>query len=147
VNFYDNKTAIDTLNGLTASADRLGFALTLFLVIISILITYNTIRLSIFMLKDEIAVMRLVGASQAYIRGPFVISGIMYGLFSGALTLLLFWPVTLWLGSVTANFFIGLNVFHYYISNIFEIALVVFGSGIIIGAFSSWLATRRYLKV
>jgi cell division transport system permease protein len=147
VNYYQNKTAIDSLTKLIDSADRLGFALTILLVLISILITYNTIRLSIFMSKDEISVMRLVGASRTYIRGPFVVSGAMYGLASGIITLILFYPVTLWLGKVTADFFVGLNVFNYYVANFGEIFLIVIGSGIFIGAFSSYLAARKHLKV
>jgi cell division transport system permease protein len=147
VNFYQNKTAIDTLTKLIDSANRLGFALTIFLIIISVLITYNTIRLSIFMSKDEISVMRLVGASQMYIRGPFIVSGAMYGLISAILTLILFYPITLWLGKVTADFFVGLNVFNYYISNFGQIFLIIVGSGIFIGAFSSYLAARKHLKV
>ncbi len=147
VNYYQNKDAIDALNRLIDSANRLGFALTMFLVAISILITYNTIRLSIFMSKDEISVMRLVGASRTYIRGPFVISGAMYGLFSAIITLVLFWPITLWLGRVTQNFFIGLNIFSYYVSNFGQIFCIIVFSGVFIGAFSSYLAARKHLKV
>jgi hypothetical protein len=61
--------------------------------------------------------------------------------------LLLFLPITYWLGNLTQDFFIGLNIFDYYISNLFQIILVVFGSGIMIGAISSFLATRKYLKL
>ncbi len=147
VNYYQNKESIDSLTQLIGSAERLGFALTIFLILISILISYNTIRLSIFMSKDEIAVMRLVGASRIYIRGPFIVSGAMYGFFSGILTLLLFWPITLWLGKVTADFFVGLNVFSYYLSNFGQIFLIVMISGITIGAFSSYLAARKHLRV
>ena len=147
VNYFQNKEAIDTLTRLETSANKLGFALTIFLVAISILISYNTIRLSIFMSKDEISVMRLVGASRTYIRGPFVVSGIMYGLMSAAITLVLFYPITLWLGKVTANFFIGLNVFSYYMANFAQIFGVVVLSGVFIGAVSSYLAARKYLRV
>jgi hypothetical protein len=55
--------------------------------------------------------------------------------------------VTLWLGKVTADFFVGLNVFNYYVANFGEIFLIVIGSGIFIGAFSSYLAARKHLKV
>lgn len=147
VNYFSNKVAIDSLTRLINSANKLGFALTVFLIIISVLITYNTIRLSIFMSKDEISVMRLVGASQMYIRGPFIVSGAMYGFISAIITLILFYPVTLWLGRVTADFFVGLNVFSYYVSNFGQIFLIIISSGIFIGAFSSFLAARKHLKV
>ncbi len=129
------------------SANRLGFILTLFLVCVSILITYNTIRLAIFMSKDEISVMRLVGASMMYIRGPFVVSGAIYGVVSGFITLILFFPITLWLGNATAEFFVGLNVFSYYIENFAQIFFIVIFSGAVIGAISSFLAVRKHLKI
>lgn len=147
VNYYQNKTAIDTLSRMIDSANRLGFILTLFLVCVSILITYNTIRLAIFMSKDEISVMRLVGASMMYIRGPFVVSGAIYGVVSGFITLILFFPITLWLGNATAEFFVGLNVFSYYIENFAQIFFIVIFSGAAIGAISSFLAVRKHLKI
>lgn len=147
INYYQNKTAIDTLTKMINSANRLGFILTLFLVLVSILITFNTIRLAIFMSRDEISVMRLVGASRMYIRGPFIVSGAIYGVVSGFITLILFFPITLWLGNATAEFFVGLNVFSYYISNFAQIFLIVIFSGAFIGALSSFLAVRKHLKI
>ncbi len=147
VNYAKNKDAIDKLVGIIDSANRLGYIFTIALIIISILITFNTIRLVIFISREEISVMRLVGASTFYIRGPFVVSGIMYGFIAGLITLGLFYPLTLWLGDATEKFFIGLNVFDYYLSNFPQLFVIVCGSGIIIGAISSYLAVRRYLKV
>ncbi len=147
INYYQNKTAIDTLTKMINSANRLGFILTLFLVLVSILITFNTIRLAIFMSRDEISVMRLVGASRMYIRGPFIVSGAIYGVVSGFITLILFFPITLWLGNATAEFFVELNVFSYYISNFAQIFFIVIFSGAFIGAVSSFLAVRKHLRV
>ncbi len=147
VNYFKNKDSINKLTQIISAANRFGFAFTLILVVISILITFNTIRLVIFISREEISVMRLVGASALYIRGPFVVSGIMYGALAGIITLCIFYPLTLWLGGVTKDFFVGLNVFDYYISNFGQIFLIVIGSGIFIGAVSSYLAVRRYLKI
>lgn len=147
VNYYQNKEAIDRLTNITNSAHRLGFILTLFLIVISVLITFNTLRLVIYMSRDEISVMRLVGASTNYIRGPFFVAGAIYGFISAIITLILFYPITIWLGKTTENFFVGLNIFHYYVSNFGEIFLIIIGSGIAIGAISSFLAVRKYLKV
>lgn len=147
VNYYQNKEAIDRLTKIINSANNLGLTFTLFLVIISILITFNTIRLVIYMSRDEISVMRLVGASDRYIRGPFFVAGSIYGFLSAILTLMILYPVTLWLGGATAEFFVGLNVFKYYIANFGEIFLIIAGSGIAIGSISSYLAVRKYLKV
>ena len=147
VNYYQNKDAIDRLTHIINSANKLGFILTIFLIIISVLITFNTLRLVIYMSRDEISVMRLVGASTGYIRGPFFIAGAIYGFISAILTLILFYPETLWLGKTTEDFFVGLNIFHYYASNFGQTFLIIVLSGIAIGSVSSFLAVRKYLKV
>lgn len=147
VNYFQNKAAIDKLTRIIASADRLGFALTLFFAVISVLIAFNTIRLTIYLARDEISVMRLVGASTTYIRGPFVVVGIIYGVVAGFLTLLLLLPLTYWLGGTTESFFVGFNIFSYYLRHFLEIAFIIMTSGMFIGALSSALAIRKYLKV
>ncbi|MEK7087735.1 MAG: permease-like cell division protein FtsX [Patescibacteria group bacterium] len=147
VNYYDHKAAIDRLSSIINSAQRLGFALALILVLISIGIAFNTIRLAIYISRDEIGVMRLVGASDKYIRGPFVVSGVMAGVCAALLTLALFYPLTYYLGDATENFFSGLNVFRYYLAHFGEFFLIIAGSGILLGAVSSYLAVRRYLNV
>ncbi len=147
VNYYQNKEAIDRLTKIINSANKLGLALTIFLICISVLITFNTIRLVIYMARDEISVMRLVGASTGYIRGPFFVAGAIYGFVASIITLILFYPITLWLGETTANFFVGLNLFHYYTSNFGQIFLIIVGSGVVIGSISSYLAVRKYLNV
>lgn len=147
VNYFQNKAAIDKLSRLITSADRLGFALTIFLAIISVLISFNTIRLTIYLARDEISVMRLVGASTTYIQGPFVVLGVIYGVVAGLLTLMLLLPLTYWLGAATEGFFVGFNIFSYYLNNFLEIAFIIMASGVSIGAVSSYLAVRKYLRV
>lgn len=146
VNYFQNKVAIDKLTQIIASTEKLGLVVTLLFIAISILITFNTIRLVIYISRDEISVMRLVGAGTLYVRGPFVIAGILYGAAAGILTLALFYPLTFWLGRYTENFFIGINIFSYYTSNFGQLFLVIIGSGIVIGAVSSYLAVHKYLK-
>lgn len=147
VNFLDNKVAIDRLSKIINSSERLGSTLAILLVVVSIVITFNTIRLAIYISKEEISVMQLVGASKNFVRGPFVVTGILYGFLSGLFVVLLFIPVTYWFGSETQDFFSGLNVYEYYMSNIFQMILIIIGAGVGIGATSSFLAVRRYLKL
>lgn len=147
VNYFQNREAIDKLSRIINAADRFGFLIALVSIFASVLITFNTIRLAIYISREEISVMRLVGASGAYIRGPFVVVGIIYGAISGIFTLLLFYPVTYWAGTHTENFFIGLNVFNYYINNFGQIFLIIMLSGVVIGALASYLAVRKYLKI
>lgn len=145
VNYHQNKLIIDRLNSIIAGAQKLGFLITLILVIISIIITFNTIRLTIFISKEEIGVMRLVGASNMGIRGPFMVEGATYGIISTIITMLLFWPVTAWLGNNMTSFF-GLNLYDYYLSNFFQIFVMVLLSGVLLGMVSSFLAIRKYLN-
>jgi cell division transport system permease protein len=147
VNYYQNKVAIDTLSRLIATSERLGTIIAIVLIVVSILITLNTVRLAIYISREEISVMRLVGASSFYVRGPFVVVGVIYGALAGVLTLLLFYPITYWLGGQTSTFFINFNVFDYYTHNFGQIFLIIMFAGMIIGAISSYIAVRKYLKV
>lgn len=147
VNYAQNKTAIDKLTKLIDSGTGLGFALAIIFALISFMITFNTVRLAIFVARDEIAVMKLVGASNAYVRGPFVVTGVMYGLVGALFTLFIFYPLTYWLGPRTDNFFTGMNVFTYYLTHFVELFVILVGAGVVIGAVSSYLAVRRYLEV
>lgn len=150
VNYYQNdevKMAIDRFTKIIDGANRVGLALTVILVVLSVVITFNTIRLTIYISREEISVMKLVGASNRYIRGPFVVTGIMYGFVSAMATLVLFYPITFYATKATGNFFMGLDLFDYYIRNFSQIFVIITGSGILIGAVSSYLAVRRYLKV
>lgn len=147
VNYYQNQIAIEKLTKIIKTADGLGLGITILLILISIVITFNTIRLTIYVAREEISVMKLVGANNMYIRGPFVVAGVMYGLIAAILTLLIFYPVTYSLRHVTENFFTGINLFNYYIANFGQIFLIIVIAGAIIGAISSFLAVRRYLKI
>ncbi len=147
VNYTQNKVAIERLSGLIDSGKRFGSILTVVLVVLSILITYNTIRLAIYTSREEISVMKLVGAGNTFVRAPFVVSGMIYGVLSALLTLALFFPLAYWIGPKTEYLGTGINVFTYYLANFFQIFLVLVLSGIGIAAISSYLAVRKYLKV
>ena len=144
VNYHKNKDVIDKVNSIISGAQKLGFLTTMVLVVISIIITFNTIRLTIFISKEEIGVMRLVGASKMRVRGPFMIEGAIYGVVATVLTMLIFWPTTMWLGRHMTGF-LGLNLYDYYLSNFIQIFLIVLLSGMILGMVSSFLAVRKYL--
>jgi cell division transport system permease protein len=145
VNYLQNKDAIDRLNKLITSGEKVGLTLAIIFALISVLITFNTIRLTIFTSKEEISVMQLVGANYMYIRGPFIVAGVLYGLTSSIITLILFYPLTFWLNRYTETFFAGNGIFTYYIHNFGQLFIIIMASGVAIGAISSFLAVRRYL--
>ncbi|MEN9649776.1 MAG: hypothetical protein RL094_743 [Candidatus Parcubacteria bacterium] len=147
INYTQNKQAIDALSRIIDASRRLGAIVIGFFVLVSVLITFNTIRLAIYIFREEIAVMRLVGASEAFIRGPFVTVGLMYGFVSALVTLILLYPFTYWIGPLTLKMGTGLNLFEYYGGNFGQLFLIVTGAGLFLGAVSSYLAVKKYLKV
>lgn len=146
VNFNQNKGAIDKLTDIIGAMERGSYIATIVFIASSVLIAFNTIRLTIYTTREEIGVMRLVGASNMFIRGPFMLQGVMYGLISGVLSLLILYPAVLWLGPRTEAFF-SLNIFNYFVSNFGHLFFVLVGSGIVLGVISSTLAVARYLRV
>lgn len=146
VNYAQNKLVIEQLENLTSYISRFGLATILVFAIASILITFNTIRLAIYTAREEISVMRLVGASNMYIRGPFVVEGTLYGMVSGVVALIVFFPLA-WLVKGSATSLFGSDIFAYYLSHFFLFLVVLVGVGAILGAISSFLAVRKYLSV
>jgi cell division transport system permease protein len=146
VNFYQNKTAIDRLTSIIETSRTVSFVVAGLLFAASLLITFNTIRLAIYTARDEIGVMNLVGASHWYVRGPFMIGGVLYGVISGVIVLTVMYPVAVWLGPASEKFFGTFNILTYYTTEFPSVFLTVMGIGIVMGALSASLAVRRYLK-
>jgi len=146
VNFFQNKAAIDRLSNIIDTSRTLGFAVAIFLGIASVLIAFNTIRLVIYTSRDEIGVMKLVGAEHWYVRGPFVIAGILYGFISGVLVLVILYPLSLYLAEPSMRFFGNFDTFSYFTSHFASLFLIVVGMGVLLGAISSYLAVHRYLR-
>jgi cell division transport system permease protein len=146
INYAQNKDVIDRLSLAIQATRQVGFAVIVIFAIASMLIAFATVRLAIYTSKDEISVMRLVGASNAYIQGPFIITGIITGVTSAVLVLLLLWPAALYVGTKTVGWFGGFNVASYYSSHFMLIFLILMGSGIVLGAVASVFAIRKYLK-
>lgn len=145
INYNQNKVAIDRLTSIIDGAKRLGTVISLILILISIIITFNTIRLIIYMSREEINVMRLVGAGGKYIRGPFIVSGLLVGIVASVATIILFWPFSYWLGHQMTGF-LGIDLFAYYKSEFFQLFFIQIISGMIVGSISSFLAVHKYLR-
>jgi len=147
INYYQLKDSIDKLNNIIGWTNTVGFWLSMIFILMSCMIVYNTIRLAIFVYRDEISVMKLVGASNMFIRGPFVVEAILYAFTATVITLLIFWPATVWVTKKTVFFFEGMNIHAYFTSHIFELIGLLLLSGIVLAVISSLLAVRKYLKV
>ncbi|MFZ2500778.1 MAG: permease-like cell division protein FtsX [Minisyncoccia bacterium] len=147
INYAQNKEVIARLALAIRATREIGLAVVIIFAIASVLIAFATIRLAIYVAKDEIAVMRLVGASNAYIQGPFIITGIITGITSAIIVLLLLGPVTWYVGLKTSGWFGGFNVASYYVGHFASIFATIMLSGIMLGAVASIFAIRKYLKV
>jgi cell division transport system permease protein len=147
INYEQNKEVINRLTLAIQATRQIGIAVVLLFAIASILIAFATTRLVIYVARDEISVMRLVGASNAYIQGPFIVNGVIAGIFSALLVLFLLAPVTWYVGVKTALWLSGFNVLSYYLGHFILIAVILIGSGAVLGSVASVLAIRRYLKV
>lgn len=147
VDYYQRKPLIERIFSLTAAANKTGILLSLILVIVAILVTFNTIRLAILNQREEIKIQRLVGASNWFIRGPFLVQGTISGILAGLFSLLIF-SLVCWLLSPKIEFFFpDLKLFSFFTENFWTIFFLQFLTGISLGVISSLIAIRRYLKI
>lgn len=156
VNYHKYSSVIDNLNKDIQSNQRIAVAFGATLSVIAILITFNSIRITMYSHRQEIEIMRLVGASNNYIRMPFVWEGFFYGIFAALLAI----PLTFaYLHFVSAGEASGsilpfsqtkfLRTFleDYFFRNLVLIVLFQFIFGMFLGVLSSVIAIRRYLKI
>ncbi|MDQ5957802.1 MAG: Cell division protein FtsX [Patescibacteria group bacterium] len=141
------KDIIAKLLAIISTSQTIGLAASALLVLMSILVTVNTISLTIYIAREEISVMRLVGADNSYIRGPFIVEGVIAGGIAAFVSIILLYPSVLWVRSMTAGVYGGIDLVSFYISHFGILFLILLSSGIILGTVSSFLAIGRYLKV
>jgi cell division transport system permease protein len=147
VDYYQRKPVIERIFSLTSNLSLAGIILSIILAIIAVLVAFNTIRLAIYNCREEIKIQRLVGASNLFIRGPFLTQGAISGFLAALISSLLFFLIC-WVFSPKLEFlFPGLNVFNIFISSFWLILLIQLVAGIGLGVVSSLLAIRRYLEV
>lgn len=152
VNYYQNKTTIDRLKDIIKESRSQKLLQTVFLALIALLVIFNTIRLAIYSAREEISVKRLVGASNSYIQGPFIVEGIVYGVMASVALLVLLFPITYWFSGLFNPFpslsgIYQVAVFDYYVGNFFFISFTMIGTSVVLAALSSFLAVRKYLSV
>lgn len=146
----DRKKAIDRITQATVFFRKAGIVGVVIFAIISMLIIFNTIRMAIFNRREELNIMRLLGASTGYIRGPFVVETILYGIIAGLISVavcnLLFVVSASAFGASSLGL-LDINFANNYFSEYFWYILAIqLMTGIFIGGVSSMIATRRYLK-
>lgn len=147
INYDQNKDVINRITAAINATEKAGIAAVLLFALASIIIAFATVRLAIYTARDEIGVMRLVGASNMYIRGPFIVEGVLAGALAAFITLLLFYPATWYAGHTMATWLGGFDFFTYYREHFAYIFLTLVLTGVVLGGLASYLAVRRYLKI
>lgn len=154
--FYDKLISIDLarnqqiiarVNTLVRGLKIISFMAVIILASISIIVSFNTIRMAIYSLREEIEIMKLVGASNWFVRGPFLVEGAIQGIIASLITTFLIIPLVLWLGPKIDIFAPGLNIYSYFLGNFW----LIFGwqtlFAVCLGIVSSFIAINKYLKV
>ena len=146
----DRKKAIDNITHATNVLREIGIVAIAVFASVSALIIFNTIQMAIFNRRDELTIMRLLGASTWYIRGPFVVESAIYGMLSAVISVLI--VNSAFVASSTALQASSLGLLDinyastYFGDHFWKLLTLQLMVGIVIGAASSVIATRRYLK-
>lgn len=147
VDFLQKKDTIEKVYSITSNINTFGLILGIILIIVAILVVFNTIKLAIENSKEEINTMRIVGASDWFIRGPFVIQGIIYGLTAFLICILLSGIFAYFLSSKIGTILPGFDMFGYFLTNLWIFVLIQLGFGIGVGVISALIVVKKYLEV
>ncbi len=148
-NFEDNRFIIEKLESLARQVSRAGWAITLFFAAVAVLVIVNTIRIAIYTHRDEVAIMKLVGASNAFVRGPFLVEAIFYAASGAVITAALSYLAVNLTGPYvsallgTADF----SLRGYLNSQFFPIFGFELLGTTLVAVTATSIALRRYLKV
>jgi cell division transport system permease protein len=138
---------VENIIKISSGVARVGAVLSFMFLGIALLVIFNTIRMAIFTRREEIEIMRLVGATNWFIRGPFIVEGSLYGVFGGSVALLLLIPISRAIGPfITQRLNAGAAI-DYFTTHFGLAVIMIYGLGIFIGAVSSWFAISRYLRL
>ena len=146
VSYAENQVVIDRLASIVNNVNRGGLTPTIVLALIAGLVVFNTIRLAIYSNRDEIGIMRVVGASNILVRGPYVVEGLITGSIAAVLSIIFAAPIVYFLSPYLNAFVPGLDLSTYFYKNILNLLGYQLLFGVLVGTFSSFIAVRRYLK-
>ncbi len=147
VDYPQRKLVIERIFGITEAVKKAGIITSLILAIIAILVAFNTVRLAIYNSREEIKIQRLVGASNWFVRGPFIVQGIIAGFFSVVFSFFMILGILYFLSPKIGFFLSGFDLLNYFFINLSTIILIQLATGLGLGVISSYIATRKYLEV
>lgn len=148
-NFDDHKTMLAKINNISRRVNQVGVFVSLVFAVITILVVFNAIRVAIYTHSKEIGIMRLVGASNWFVKSPFLVSGIIYAGLGVLITILIYYPFLTILQPYLETFFIDydINMISYFNSHFITIFGLEFAAAALINALASFTAIGRYSKV
>lgn len=147
INYPGRKSIISQIFGLTENVKRVGIIASIILGLVAISVAFSTIKLAIFNSREEIKIQKLVGASNWFIRGPYLIQGFLAGFFATLFSLLFTASLLYFLSPKVESFLSDFSLLNYFLSNFSTILLIQLATGIGLGVISSYIATRKYLEV
>jgi len=146
----DRKQAIDKITHATDVLRKIGIVTVAVFALICALIIFNTIQMAIFNRRDEIGIQRLLGAGTSYIRGPFIVESAIYGVLSAVFSVLIVNSAFLASSNALQATSLGLLDINYanqyFDAHFWQLFTMQLMLGIVLGAVSATIATRRYLK-
>ena len=145
INYLENKAVIARLTSITRSIRQIGLVILLVLAGLAVLVTFNTIRLTIYSSRKEIKVMKLVGASNWFAKGPFIVEGALYGVIAAIISLFVLYPFLWYLSPKITSYLPSTDLFYFFQANIIVLFLIQILVGVFLGTVSSMVAIRRYL--
>lgn len=146
VNYRQNQAIIERLFSISDSVKQGGIIISAILVFIAAIVTFNTIKLAIYSKKEEIENMKLIGATNWFVRGPFLVQGIIIGLFAGTFSFLFFYGIESGISPSSLGIFGELDFLQFFEKNILFFLLIQVGGGVLISMFSSFVAVQKHLK-
>jgi cell division transport system permease protein len=148
-NFEDNKLMLAKINNITQKVSDAGMVVSLIFMLITLLVIYNTVRVAIYTHRNEIGIMRLVGASHWFIRGPYLVSSVIYALMSTLFVIIVFFLFLGLLQPYLETFFAGydFNIISYFISSFWSIFGLEFLIAAIINTLASLVAVSKYSHI
>ena len=146
VNYQENQKPIDNFSNLIETVRKTIIFIAVVFSFLAILITFNTIRLAMYAHRREIEIMRLVGATNWYIRMPFVVEGVIFGILGCLVTLTITYFLVILISPKVMNFLPGVDLALYFRSNLLMIIILQLAAGIFMGTISSLIAIRKYLE-
>lgn len=147
ITYAQNAVVIERLSKIIDTTEKGGLILIIFLTFIAVIVIFNTIRLAIYSNREEIGIMRLVGASNSFIRGPYVVEGIIYGLIAGIISIIIAAPIIYFISPYLKIFIPEINLWSYFGLNFFILLSYQLLFGVSLGIISSSIAVRKYLRI